>query len=191
MNLFVLSLCFRECAEWMFDKHVSKMILEAVQMLSTAKHLLDPFPVDSEEEKLIYKISHKNHPVSIWIRTSLENYLWTLDMVSAMHDEWKYRYNHSETKMHASFLVAQNLRKFAPRQECFPERMLTPFAQAMPDEYKCEDAVEAYKRYYQSPEKRKIASWKRRNPPSWYVLDTPDDVITEMYEVVFNLDDVI
>lgn len=66
MNLFILSLCFRECAEWMFDKHISKMIVEAVQMLSTAKRVLGPSEADSEEIK-IYKISHKNHPVSIWI----------------------------------------------------------------------------------------------------------------------------
>ena len=32
----------------------------------------------------LYKITHKNHPVTIWMRTSLANYLWTLDMVDAM-----------------------------------------------------------------------------------------------------------
>jgi len=166
MNLFVLSLCFHECAEWMFDKHISKMIVEAVQMLSTAKHLLDPFP--QEEEKSIYKISHKNHPVSIWIRTSHENYMWTLDMVEAMHNEWRFRYNHPDTKFHASFLIAQHLRKNAPLPSQFPQTGLTPFAQAMPDEYKSEDAVSAYRKYYQSPDKKRMASWKRRTPPSWY-----------------------
>ena len=49
MNLFILSLCFRECAEWMFDKHISKMIVEAVQMLSTAKRVLDPLEEGSDE----------------------------------------------------------------------------------------------------------------------------------------------
>jgi hypothetical protein len=169
MNLFILSLCFQECAEWMFDKHVSKMIVEAVQMLSTAKHLLDPFP--SGEESKIYKISHKNHPVSIWIRTSLENYMWTLHMVEAMHNEWRYRYGHPETKVHASYTIAQLLHECAPSADKFPEKGLTSFAQAMPEEYKCEDAVEAYRKYYQSPDKRRIATWKRRTPPSWYLLE--------------------
>ena len=168
MNLFILSLCFSECAEWMFDKHVSKMIVEAVQMLSTAKHMLDPFPEGSDEQKTIYKITHKNHPVSIWIRTSLENYLWTLNMVEAMHNEWRFRYGHPETKFHASYLIAQQLLKCAPSADQFPEKGLTPFAQAMPDEYKGEDAVEAYRRYYQSPDKKRMASWKRRTPPAWY-----------------------
>ena len=166
MNLFILSLCFRECAECMFDKHISKMILEAVQMLSTAKHMVDPFPEGSDQK--IYKIAHKNHPVSIWIRTSLDNYLWTLQMVDAMHEEWRFRYGHPSTKYHASYLVAQTLLEYAPSSDKFLEQELTPFAQAMPVEYKGEDAVEAYRRYYQSPEKKQIASWKRRSPPSWY-----------------------
>lgn len=170
MNLFVLSLCYRECAEWMFDKHVSKMILETCQMLSTAKHLLDPFYEESEEHQQIYKISHKNHPVSIWIRTSLENYLWACDMATAMHDEWRYRYGHPDTKCHASYRVVQLLRKYAPWADCFPQQGLTPFAQAMPNDYKSLCAVEAYRKYYQSPEKRRIASWRGRNPPPWYDL---------------------
>jgi len=168
MNLFILSLCFRECAEWMFDKHISKMIVEAVQMLSTAKRVLDP--LEEGVESGIYKISHKNHPVSIWIRTSLENYLWTLDMVDAMHEEWRFRYGHPETKVHASYKIAQYLREAAPSADLFPERGLTPFAQAMPDEYKGEDAVEAYRKYYQSPDKKRLASWKRRTPPGWYEI---------------------
>jgi hypothetical protein len=33
---------------------------------------------------------------------------------------------------------------------------ITPFAQAMPDEFKREDAVEAYRLYYQSEQKQKL-----------------------------------
>ena len=93
MNLFILSTDPKECAEYMIDKHVVKIILEAVQMLSTAIQLVDPemaalVPVS------LYKISHRNHPVSVWVRESLDNYLWTLALVRAMHEEWKYRYGH-------------------------------------------------------------------------------------------------
>ena len=45
-----------------------------------------------------------------------------------------------------------------------------PVAQAMPVECKCEDAIEAYRRYYQTPEKQKIASWKKREKPTWYQI---------------------
>ena len=83
MNLFILSLNFQECAECMFDKHVSKILLEAVQMLCTTIQVIDPDNEIQNEIKL-YKIAHKNHPVTIWMRTYLENYMWTLDLLEAM-----------------------------------------------------------------------------------------------------------
>ena len=167
MNLFILSLNWKECAQYMFDKHISKMILEAVQMLCTAKKIVSP---NEEEDADLYKISHKNHPVSIWIRQSQANYIWTLNMVDAMHTEWKFRYNHPAEKMHKSYEVACYLSSVIPPEDKFPCIGLTPFAQAMPDEYKMADAVEAYRAYYQSPPKQKFASWKKRNAPDWYII---------------------
>ena len=168
MNLFILSLNFKECAECLFDKHVSKIILEAVQMLCTCIQLIDPENPIQGKIKL-YKIAHKNHPVTIWIRNSLENYLWTLDLVEAMHNEWKYRYDHPPEKMHKSYIVAKYLREYAPTPDKFLQRGLTPVAQAMPVECKNpENAIEAYRKYYQTPDKQRIASWKKREKPTWY-----------------------
>jgi hypothetical protein len=175
MNLFILSLIPKECAEYMFDKHIVKIILEAVQMLCTAKQLLNPPTIPSSEESTeqlpvkLYKISHKNHPVSIWVRSSLENYLWTLDLVDAMHDEWKFRYNHPTEKEHKSYVLAKYLREHAPKASEFSNRGLLPFAQAMPDEFKNpDDAVAAYRRYYQSEQKSKLTCWKKREKPDWF-----------------------
>ena len=167
MNLFILSLNVKECAECMFDKHVSKILLEAVQMLCTTIHMIDPDNEIHTKIKL-YKIAHKNHPVTIWMRTSLANYMWTLDLVDAMHTEWKFRYDHPADKMHKSFIVAQYLRQYAPDASKFPQTGLTPFALAMPVECKRDDPVESYRIYYQTPEKKRIASWKKREQPSWW-----------------------
>jgi len=157
MNLFILSLIHQEIAEAMIDKHISKMLLEAVQMLCSALHVLEP-----GVHTTIYRMAHKNHPVTIWCRTSKENFDWTLHLIECMHTEWQYRYKHS--KIHKSYLVAKYLKEHMPRR--FPEQGLTKFALAMPDEYKCKDPVESYRKYYQS--KRKIASWKNRLPPLWF-----------------------
>lgn len=170
MNLFILSLCVKTCARYMFDKHVSKIILEAVQMLSTAKQLVDSEETDHDIN--LYKISHKNHPVSIWVRSSLENYLWTIRLVEAMHDEWKYRYNHPVEKQHKSYIVAMYLKSHAPLADKFSQTGLTRFALAMPDKYKRDDPIESYRNYYQSEEKQKIASWKNREKPRWYKIQT-------------------
>jgi hypothetical protein len=63
MNLFILSLIQREIAQYMMDKHLHKIILEAVQMLCSAKRLLSPEDVINDS---LYKLAHKNHPVTIW-----------------------------------------------------------------------------------------------------------------------------
>lgn len=163
MNLFILALKQKDIAEYMMDKHIVKIILEAVQMMCCAKRILDP----EEDATGLYKITHKNHPVSVWCRASKANYVWVLDLIDEMHEEWRFRYKH--TKTHKSYVVAQFLRKNMPSDDKFKTMELTPFALAMPDEYKTDDAVESYRKYYMSPEKQKIATWKNRAKPVWYV----------------------
>jgi hypothetical protein len=167
MNLFILSLIQREIAEYMMDKHVSKILLEAVQMLCSAKRILDL--EDDVTNSYLYKMAHKNHPVTIWVRKSLANYMWTLDLVEELHKEWRFRYEHPDTKFHKSYLIAQILRANVPSPEKFLIEGLTPFALAMPDKYKTDDPIQSYRNYYMSEDKQRIANWhKRRGQPSWY-----------------------
>lgn len=170
MNLFILSLIPTEAAEAYMDKHVSKILLEAVQMLCTAMRVLVP---DTPIKDALYKQAHLNHPVSIWVRESRDNFIWTLDLVEALHEEWRFRYDHPETKIHRSYAVALLLRRHVPRDHLFPSPRagLMPFALAMPDEYKARNgnAVQSYRAYYMSPEKQRIAAWKKHRPaPEWY-----------------------
>ena len=196
MNLFILSLDPAKTAEYMMDKHIAKIILEAVQMLCTTQRLLVGGQSGGGCDPCVYKIAHKNHPVTIWCRASQANYIWTLDLIDAMHTEWKYRYGHPANKQHKSHNVAQYLRQNIPPATVF-ERVktpgiMTPFALAMPDEFKvrmnvmdtstCDgaatgtshgkdiyDAVVSYRSYYLSEPKRRIAKWaKLRETPLWY-----------------------
>lgn len=52
-------------------------------------------------------------------------------------------------------------------QGLIPDGPLTPFAQAMPDQYKDADAVKAYRAYYIG-EKKAFAKWKAGNTPKWW-----------------------
>jgi hypothetical protein len=192
MNLFILSLDPAKIAEYMMDKHIAKIILEAVQMLCTTQRLLTA-ATEIECDPCVYKIAHKNHPVTIWCRASQANFIWTLDLIDAMHAEWKYRYGHQAHKQHKSYGVAQYLRRNVPPAGAFEKvrvpGVMTPFALAMPDEYKIRsestnpaerstgtshgvdiyDAVASYRSYYLSAPKRRIAKWgKRRDMPLWY-----------------------
>ena len=192
MNLFILSLDPAKIAEYMMDKHIAKIILEAVQMLCTTQRLLTAASGIECDPTIVYKIAHKNHPVTIWCRASQANFIWTLDLIDAMHAEWKYRYGHPACKQHKSYSVAQYLRDNIPPADAF-ERvktpgMMTPFALAMPDEFKIRtapgssspptgtshgadiyDAVASYRSYYLSEPKRRIAKWgKLRGMPLWF-----------------------
>ncbi len=169
MNLFILSLIQKEIAKAMMDKHVSKILLEAVQMLCSAKRILNPD--DSSNERL-YKLAHKNHPVTIWCRTSKANFVWTLDLIEELHNEWRFRYGHPATKLHKSYIMAQCLKENMPSDDSFSQQGLTPFALAMPEEYKSENPVESYRNYYMSADKQRIATWKKgREKPDWYIID--------------------
>jgi hypothetical protein len=193
MNLFILSLDPAKTAEYMMDKHIAKIILEAVQMLCTTQRLLAGAGAGADVcDPCVYKIAHKNHPVTIWCRAAQANFIWTLDLIDAMHAEWKYRYGHPAHKQHKSYIVAQYLRQNIPPASAF-ERVgvpgiMTPFALAMPDEFKVRvrssdatpatgtshghdiyDAVASYRSYYLSEPKRRIAKWgKLRGMPLWY-----------------------
>ena len=162
MNLFILSLLPSECAEYMIDKHVHKIHLEAVQMLCTALRVLNP---EKEFDPCLYRVAHKNHPVSIWCRESLENFMWTLDLIVALHREWRFRHDHK--KLHKSYLISLYIRDNIPTN--FPSSGLTPFALAMPDKYKVEgDPIQSYRNYY-CGDKRDMATWKRRERPEWFI----------------------
>jgi len=170
MNLFILSLIQKEIAESMMDKHVSKILLEAVQMLCSARRILEPD--DDVINERIYKLAHKNHPVTIWCRKSRANFVWALDLAEELHNEWRFRYGHPKTKIHQSYRVAMFLRENIPSEDAFEAVGLTPFALAMPDKYKSDDPVLSYRNYYMSEEKQKIASWcKKRGKPTWYVVN--------------------
>jgi hypothetical protein len=170
MNLFILSLIQKEIAESMKDKHVSKILLEAVQMLCSARRIVEPD--DDVINERIYKLAHKNHPVTIWCRKSRANFVWALDLAEELHNEWRFRYGHPKTKIHKSYRVAMFLRENIPSEDAFEAVGLTPFALAMPDKYKSDDPVLSYRNYYMSEEKQKIASWcKKRGKPTWYVVN--------------------
>jgi hypothetical protein len=170
MNLFILSLIQKEIAESMMDKHVSKILLEAVQMLCSARRIVEPD--DDVINERIYKLAHKNHPVTIWCRKSRANFVWALDLAEELHNEWRFRYGHPKTKIHKSYRVAMFLRENIPSEDAFEAFGLTPFALAMPDKYKSDDPVLSYRNYYMSEEKQKIASWcKKRGKPTWYVVN--------------------
>ena len=167
MNIFYIDEDPKEAAEMLCDKHVVKMILESAQMLCTAHRVLDG---DTHADLIgLYKSTHKNHPCSVWTRSSIANYMWLYSHMLALMTEYTYRYNkHHATerliellKKPPIVLVETEYKKFAPPPQC------------MPDHCKNDDTVKAYRKYYIS-EKADIARWKSRIIPYWFTTVRPD-----------------
>ena len=152
MNIFVLDLNPRKCAEYHSNSHVIKMVLETAQLLCGVHW------VNGGEAP--YKLSHKNHPCAIWTRESLSNYLYLCDLGLELCNEYTYRYG----KRHKSQDVIEWCLINKPS---IVDKGFTEPAKAMPDEFKVKDVVQSYRNYYIGA-KSSFASWKNRETPSWF-----------------------
>ena len=150
MNIFVLDKNPHVAAMYACDRHVVKMILESAQMLCSVQ----------PEGTAPYKRAFYNHPCTKWVRASSANYDWLIEHARALCAEYSRRYD----KVHKSEEVIDWCDANRPE---LPDVGLTPFAQAMPEDYKNEDAVEAYRTYYRN-DKRRFATWKDVDPPTWF-----------------------
>jgi len=154
MNIFFLDLDPEECAKMHVNSHAVKMILETCQLLCSAHHLTD------SSYKPMYKLTHKNHPSSIWTRTSLSNYKWLCSLGKELCKEYTYRYN----KTHKCEPYIDELTVNLPPIE---DIGFTEPLQAMPDEYKEKESINAYRNYYFYGKKH-LHKWKNRPIPQWF-----------------------
>ena len=158
MNIFYLSPCPKQSAKDQCDKHVVKMILESAQMLCTAHRFLDSH--EWADEVGLYKMVHKNHPSSIWVRSSVHNYTWLYVHMVALMNEYTNRYAKHHASEKLSFALGQHPKKI-------PIVDFTDPPQCMPDEYKNENTVTAYRNYYKG-EKNDFAKWDYSEQPDWW-----------------------
>jgi hypothetical protein len=156
MNIFFLDENPKLSAQYHVDKHVVKMILETAQLLCGVHHSVNP----SSPQQVPYKLSHKNHPCSIWARESLSNYLYLCELGLELGKEYTYRYG----KKHKSIEVIEWCIVNKPN---IPDIGFTKPAMAMPDEFKVDSVVESYRNYYMGA-KKELASWKKREKPLWF-----------------------
>jgi len=158
MNIFYLSEYADEAAEMHCDKHVVKMILETAQLLSTAHRVLDGD--DYADRAGLYKVTHINHPSAVWVRQSEANYYWTLHLLWYLCAEYSKRYH----KVHKTVRLIDAL---AVVPDNIPDGDFTEPPQCMPDEYKNDCAVTAYRTYYKN-DKAGFAVWKYTQAPTWW-----------------------
>lgn len=187
MNIFVLDLNAATAARYHCDKHVRKMVIESAQMLTCAYYfgsgiktnkeldarradidaIFKGFPrVDADGRPNPYRISHPNHPCTIWTSASANNFSWHRLLAIALAAEYRLRWG----KEHAVEPILKWMLNNDPSGITGFE--LTPFPQAMPNCFRGPDPVQAYRRLYHWKASVFSVAWKApRAIPEWFSFD--------------------
>lgn len=164
------------------------MILETTQLLWCAHHERQP---EGWQEQVpapikVYRKTHVNHPMAIWVRKDARNYRWTASLGQALCREYTKRYH----KQHACETALTWLAGHAPfDQEAKEEEPstkkrtktwalapvpgLTAVPLCMDEEYYLKDEqgdwdlVASYRNYY-CQGKADLATWKYSDEPDWW-----------------------
>ena len=163
MNIFILDKNIEKSAQYHVDRHIIKMPLELAQMICTTYHFLEHKKLP---EFIFSKVSHINHPCTKWVRNNRNNFKYACKLGLILYNEYQYRYNKPDKMQRVKKIFEYGL-KYSP----FPtlnsyDNNITPFALAMPDKYKTNDAVESYRKYY-IEEKSHLFKWRKRDKPIW------------------------
>jgi hypothetical protein len=162
VNIFFLDYDPAKCAEYMVDSHVSKMILETAQLLSTAHHVHN-----SPTAKFMYKPTHQHHPSAVWAARSVINYKWLVNHFHGLAGEFAHRFG---GRHHKSYDGLVDVLCEAPR--AIPDLGLTVPKPAMDLEYVVgkgstwDSVVLSYRNYYKHG-KRPLHRWTNRLRPEF------------------------
>jgi len=161
MNIFFLHPTPIICAQMHADIHVGKMLLESCQLLATAHHALD------NGDAVTYKQTHFNHPCAVWVRQSKLHYQYVSQLAFYLAQEYRNRFR----KEHAcEAILRAELITLPP---ALTKSGWTNPPQVMPDEFKDDDTVGAYQRYYATKADTMKMVWNqdRELPPHWFVIN--------------------
>ena len=145
---------------------VVKMILESCQILSTV--------LNEQGVKAPYRSFNPKHPSCLWAAESSDNFEKLAIHCSAMIQEYTERFG----KTHKCEAVLVRIMELYDRTR-FDNHKPTPIRMAMPDEFRSDNPVVSYRRYYASKPRVRYPESK---VPLWfagYRGSEPFEVISE------------
>lgn len=155
MNVFFLDRDPATAARLHSDQHVVKMVLETAQILCAVLHR---YGIASP-----YRPTHARHPSVLWTGDSLAHWHWVRRLGLELGLEYTFR----RDRVHASAEVIAGLPESPP----IPDRGWVDPPLAMPDSYRGDDAVAAYRSYYRAEKAvfpgKGPATWGRRGRPDF------------------------
>jgi len=163
MNIFAVSPNPTECAQALDDKRLNKMVTETAQLLSNAVHKWG-----FSEADRVYKLTHRNHPCTMWVCEKVNHFGWTITLLDAMREEW---YHRTDLFHGAGIRVADPLISVLDELD---EDDLSPTPSYFPNctPYNWVDVHAAYRqtlcdKWYADAEKGRPPQWTNRSPPTW------------------------
>ena len=151
LNLYALHANPFVAGTMQHDVHTRKMFLESTQMGATVCRELGFNDDDLIKYSIVtkagtpYKSTHAKHPCVLWILESPANRGWFINHLIMMSAECQARFK----KKYACTMPAMGIARLFDDYNLVADwEDHTPFAQAMPEEYRNEDAVQAYRDYY-------------------------------------------
>lgn len=165
MNIFVIDRDPKVAAKYLVDRHVAKMVAESAQILSncfTLEQLAAP-DCPRTQAGTPRKHSYPHHPCCKWAKESRNNMLWIIAHAAALDEERMRRFGSETPHFSMGFI---NWAHGNIKQSLAPAGNSTPFVQAMPDEFKNENAVLAYRNYYKYG-KINLHKWTNAEKPCW------------------------
>ena len=175
MNIFATNLDPIIAARELCDQHVrAKMPVESCIML---QHCFDNNALLNAPKTKTGKVrksggGYFNHPCSVWIRESKENFMWLVDNSLEMCNERMFRWPNSQEHFCRQFLVWA--KDNVSLVKCFNKKGLTPFAIAINSESLCRNTVnfdslnETLKYQLYIKHDKLFATWTKRHKPSWH-----------------------
>ncbi len=195
MNIFYIDKDPKQCAKWMVDKHVVKMILETAQLLSTAHRVIDGAPVevtyktpdqviDMPFEGTSFIKKGKLRKKKVWVVDDNRNdVLYNATHINHPSAVWcrESIENYAWLVDHLFALGAEYTYRYGKKHATMEklgyiiqsppfnlrEYDMTPMPSCMDKEYIIsEDPVINYRNYYKIG-KARMHSWKKREAPFW------------------------
>jgi hypothetical protein len=150
MNIFFLHKNISKCALYYFNRHL-KIILEITQLLYTSHHILES--VNMPEN--VYKPTHRNHPMTLWVCNSKYNYLYAAKLGLELCKVYTFRYKKiHKCQSHLEWLI-DNIPHCQP-QQYLPKTFLatvnlpdnvSDVPLCMPKQYHSNDLIKSYRQY--------------------------------------------
>lgn len=170
MQIWILDQNPYQIASQLHDKHILSSCVDSAIMISGVAHVLkqqDPENYIYSFNEIPYKPFDLYHPLTQWLSSSFDHWLWHFKYWAQILYEYQYRFQKTHNCECVKNWVVNNL--------VFPiQRTELSFYSYLPGEYisynyTTDDIVNAYREYYkiEKCENTSHIKWTNRERPQW------------------------